>query len=31
MKPWAFPLGGTWAGATARDIDGRSAKAARKV
>ena len=30
MKPLAFPLGGTWAGTTASEIDGRSRSAARK-
>lgn len=30
MKPWAFPVGGAWVGATARDIDGRSVRAVRK-
>ena len=30
MKPLAFPLGGTWAGTTASEIDGRSRSAARR-
>ena len=31
MKPRAFPLGGTWAGLTARESDGRSIRCTIKV
>lgn len=31
IKPWAFPLGGTWAGVTAKETDRRSVRVASKV